>query len=678
MPAVGGWLVAAWTSGGIGAAVLKTAVSLAVNMAVSKILAPKGPRPQELQSELKSSNAQRVRHLGRVRTSGAVIFWDWAHVGGERRLFKLLAVAEGGMNGVAQWYLDGEPVAVDANGYVTTEPWDKGNIRLRWRKGIQGDQWDGGDWPDLRAAFPAHWTINHRARGVGTILATFDAVGGEDISDVYSGGEPEVSALIDGANSFWAVDATSLHSRNPAVHLSDIMSNPTYGAVSASDIDLTRLVSARTDCNASVTTAGGTRARYRSGISYALSDPIKDTAQKLLDAMGGQAWITPEGRLSVEAGIWRAPTVTIERHHIVEMEYGAGTEHINRVTTLVPSYVAPELNWQETNADPVDDAMAVARWGEGEAKGSDLLAVQHHGQAADICRQRLSRMNPARAMKIKLRAFGLRLIGERMAAVNLPQLGLVSAPFWIESLSFDGTNVTVDLNESDPASFDPSTINEGLPPAVAEELDRGGVTLGTVIGSVTVITNDGGPYIRVAGSFTSSPGLIPAGQYKRTDQAGPWTDMLREGAASGYSLRTPPLADRVQYDIRTFIAFAGFGRDGDLLPKSPMATASGIEVVANGQAPGSPVVVSQSGAAGGGLSVRFRPDLGANYRRTGLYRAAAGADFSAASIVSWSYDTSVEVVMTATIPASGARFWLLSENGSGVQSGPAAVGNYPA
>ncbi|MFD2441704.1 hypothetical protein ACFSS8_19315 [Paracoccus kondratievae] len=184
------------------------------------------------------------------------MFWEWAHVSGQRRLFKLLAVADGGMTNVVQWYLDGEPVDVDAEGYVTTEPWNKGKVRLRWRKGVQGDQWDGGDYADLRAAFPSHWTINHRLRGVGTILATFDAVDGEDIAEVYSGGEPEVSALIDGADPYWAVSGQTMYSRNPAVHLSDILSNPTYGVVSDADLDLTRFAAALSDCNANVPTAG--------------------------------------------------------------------------------------------------------------------------------------------------------------------------------------------------------------------------------------------------------------------------------------------------------------------------------------------------------------------------------------------------------------------------------------
>lgn len=679
MPQVGAWLAAVWTGakGAAAAFALKTAASVALNLALAKLTAPKGPRPQEIATELRSSAAQRVRHLGRVRASGAVMFWDWAHVGNARRLFKLIAVAEGGMQDVHQWYLDGEPVEVDVDGFVTTEPWNKGNIRLRFRRGIQGDQWDGGAFPALQNAFPDQWTVNHRLRGVGCILATFDAVGGEDIGEVYPGGEPEVSALISGAPQWRPISESWSQVRAAAVLLGDVLTNPTYGALTGADLDLPYLTAATSACTATVPTAGGTRPRYQAGISYALSDGLKDTAQKLLDAMGGRAWITPEGKLAMQAGVWVSPTVTIEERHIVEMDYGAGTERISRVTTLVPSYVAPEVEWQESTADPWDDDAAISRWGEGEPKGVDLLAVQHHGQARHVCKQMMAVMNPARRMTMKLRSSGLRLIGERVCLVNIPRLGLTNVPFWIDSFGWDGTNVTVDLIEADPASFDWTAAEEGSPPAVPEEIDRGEDPVTTPITGVAVITDDGPPYIRITGTLDSQAGFRMMAQYRRTS-GGVWTDMTRETAPAGqYSFRTPPLADLVEYDVRTF-----FGRrrdeDGSLIMNSTPVVVTGIDVVANNNPPDEPVIVSESGAAGGTLTVVFMPDLGANYRRTGLYRAAAGGNWASAIFIKWSYDTSSDVTMTAPIPGAGARFWLQSENPSEVKSDPVEVGNYPA
>ncbi|SIS98536.1 hypothetical protein [Paracoccus saliphilus] len=680
MAAVGAWIIGALKAGGVAAAALKIGASVAINYALAKLTAPKGPRPQDVQNEVKSSNAQRYRHLGRVRTGGTVCFWDWTHVNGNRRLFKLLAVAEGGMQDVIRFYLNGEPVDVDSSGYVTTAPWNKGNVRLVWRKGIQGDQWDGGAYQVLRDAFPNNWTTDHRMRGVGTILAMFDAVDGNDIGELYSGGEPKVTALIEGAVPVWTVTGDNYPwSRNPVVHLADLLGHPVYGPMRAGDLDAASFNAARPDCNAEVPTAGGTRLRYQSGLSHALAEPVKDTAQKLLDAMGGRAWITNDGKLAVEAGVWSAPEITIEERHVVEMDYGAGTERIARITTLVPTYVAPEIHWQETNADPVEDSAAIALWGEGQPKGVDLLAVQHHGQAAHLCRQQLARMNPHRSMSLTLRAFGLRLIGERRVAVNIPRLGLIGTPFWIDSLGYDGTNVTVSLIEADPGSFSQTAAQEGQPPTPPIEIDRGSDILETSITSVEVITDDGAPYIRVKGAITGATGYRLLGQYRRTS-GGTWTDMIAEATSGGgFSFRTVPLADLQEYDVRVFFGrYQNSSGGRELIIQSVPTEVIGIDVVANNTPPDDPVVFSESGSAGGNLNVTFQPDLGANYRRTGLYRAEAGGSFGQAVLIKWSYDTSSDVTMSASIPAAGAKFWLQSENPSRVKSNPVVIGNYPA
>lgn len=682
MPQVGVWLVATIKAGGAAAFALKTVASLALNFAVAKLTAPSGPRPQEITTEARSSNAKRYRHLGMVRASGVLAFYEWCHDQGPgsyggRRLYKLIAVAEGGMQDVQQWYLDGEPVEVDSEGWVTTPPWNgPASPRLRFRKGY-GDELDGGDWPELRENFPGAWTTDHRLRGIGTILATFDAVDTEDIPKIYPGGDPEVSAVIIGSPAYWVGNGEGqLSNRNPAVHLSDVLCHPKYGALSASDV--TGFQAARDDCVVNVPTAGGTRPRYRSGISYALAEPMKDTAQKLLDAMGGRAWITPDGKLTVEAGVWKAPTVTIEERHIVEMDYGAGTERISRVTTLVPTYVAPEARWQETSADPVEDVAAIARWGEGEPKEIDLLAVQHFGQAAHLATQQLARMNPARRMTITLRAMGFLLIGEIRVAVHIPRLGLNNVPFWIDSLSFDGTNFTVDLLQADPAAIaDISIAREGSPHPTPQDVSSGTATVSTPITAVTVVTSEGPPFIRVEGTVQGQPGFRAMGQY-RISGTGRWVDMIREDAATGlYSFRTAPLADLREYDVRTFFGQRR-GADGQLVLESTPVSVTGVDVVANNTAPANPVLVSATGAAGGTLTVKFTPDLGVNYWRTGLYRGAAGSAFASATLVKWAYDTSAEVTMTAPIPAAGARFWLQSQNQSQVKSGATVVGNYPA
>lgn len=673
MAAVGAWIVTAvkaMAANTIGGFALKVGASVALNMAIAKIAMPSGPKPSELQNEGRASNPQRIRHLGRVRTSGTIAFWDWTHVDGQRRLFKLLFVAEGGLQNVVQWYLDGAPVSVNADGYVTTPPWNKGNVRLRFRDGIQGSQWDGGNYADLRAAFPTAWTTDHRARGIGTILATFDAVDGEDIATVYSGGEPEVSALIVGSPQYWPNSNEYAQTRNPAAMLADVVTNPNYGPLAGANVNFSTFATARTACNSDVPTVGGTRPRYIAGISYPLSAPLKDVAGQLLEAMGGGAWMDEWGQIAVEAGVWTAPTVTIEERHIVEMEYGAGTERINRVTTLVPTYCAPSMDWQENPADAVDDVGAIARWGEGEPKSIELIPVQNHAQAAHLCIQKLAKINPRRSMSLTLRAFGLRLMRHRRCLVNIPRLGLNGVPFWITSYRWDGTNVFVELSEADPASFDVLASRDGVEPTMPSRLPAPSLTTVPVVSSVEVVRGSGQPFIQVVGNGSRGPGYVVKAQYRSSGDS-TWTDMIRQAVSTGFSFRTGGLGDQQTYDVKVFFSTPITNR-----PLSDQVFVTGISVVANLNAPNAPGLISTTGTVLGPLTIIFAPDLGDNYRRTGLYRAPPGGAFADATLVRWSYEETSQVTVTATIPAAGGRYFIRSENASGVPSGAVMAGNY--
>lgn len=694
MAPVFGWIGSVLAAGGIGAALLQVGFSLVAGAVLAKLNRPRGPRPSELQTEVKSSSPDRIRVLGRARVGGAILFWDWAVVNGQRRLFKLIAVASGGMTDVEQFYLNGEPVEVDNDGYVTTSPWNRGNVRLRWRSGIQGSgQWDGGAFPALINNFGG-WDGDHRARGVGCILATFDAVEAEQIAEVYAGGDPEVTARVRGNAGWWPFGADpgpSPGHMGPVHQLADILVNPDYGPLTADDLDRPTWNAARQACAVDLPTSGGTRTAYLSGFAYPENEAIKDTAQKILDAMGGRAWITPEGKIGIEAGEWIPPTVTIEERHIVEMSYDSGIDQIDRTVTLVPSYVAPETNYQETTADPVEDTAAIARWGEGQAKSFDLTAVQHHGQAAHLAKQQLARINPPSRMTVTLRMFGLLLFGERRAFVNIPRLNLNNTPFWIEGLDFDGTNIRVQLIQAVPSSFSWTAEEEGTAPEVAPSVVNKNLSnyVDISIESLTVDTDRGDPYITVDAFveyYSTMRGYEIIGQHRKSGEPN-WSNGTDTSIVQIYSqgtifqkqdadvqLVTPPLVDGATYDFRVGVGTMGAG--GSVSWIIDPIEITGIQVIANANPPDDPVLASEDGTVGGPLEVVFNPALGANYYRTGLYRAAPNGNFGNASLVKWDYATSNEVTITANIPAAGGRYWLQSENRSGVKSGNVLVGVY--
>lgn len=679
MPQVGAWLVATWQAGTVGSFLLKTAAYVALNVGIAKITAPKGPKPRDLQTEQRDSAAQRTRHLGRVRTSGAVMFWDWARVGPQRRLFKLLAVGQGGVTAVEQVWLNDVVVARSGDA-ATTEPYD-GKVSIRSRTGF-GAQFSGGAYPTLSAAFAA-WTADHRLDGIGTVLGEFDAVKGEQIAEVYSGGDPAMTMLIRGDRCYNPVSGAYAWSDNIAIQLRDVLTHPIYGPLTVDDIDAPSFAQAVADCNDPM--PGGV-VRYAGGGSYNLSEPVVDVAQRLSDASAGRIYMTTAGKIGFRVGKWRNPTYTIRAEHIVSLDIGPGSGEFERVTTLVPKYVAPEVDWQETTTDAWEDAAAIALYGESAARELDVPWCQNHGQARRLAKIALAKMNPAWRATLRLRFWGLLLLEEECVRLHLPELGLVDAPAWINSFAFDMDSgdgvVTVELLAADPNSFSFTALEIGQPPAKPAPIDHTAPLMpAPVITSLTVVTDDGPPYIRIVVDEINGPYFIGGESRKTGAPTENRNDLIVQSAAPAGQviLRSVPIQDQSEYDIQ--IAWYDgmvWGNIDSTQRQSEFATVTGIDVVANTNPPAPPVVVAQSGSAGSPLIVTFEGDLGANYSRTGLYRAAAGAAFGAATLIKWSYDTSAQVTMTAPIPAAGARFWLRSENASGVKSDPVVVGNYPA
>lgn len=672
MAIVGAWVATAIGATGAAAALVSAGVQMAISYAIQKVTQPKGPRPEDVQTEIKSSKAARIRHLGKVKVSGASMFWDWQKIDGKRTLFKLLAVGQGGISAIERFWLNDKPCDLAADGFtVTNPPYQDGIARLRWLKG-RDEASVGGDYPTLRAAF-SEWTIDHKLSWIGTILGEFDAVKAEDIQDTYPGGDPEISAVILGDKCHNPISGIAGWSQNCAVHLRDVLTHPTYGCMSGADLDVESWQQAIADCDDDLPAAGGgTVKRYWGGGSYALTEPVKDVAQRILDACGGQLFLTSEGTLGLRVAKWRAPTHTITADKATRISIRRGTGEMERITTLQPKFTSPDLGYQATDADAWDDAAALAEVGETVPKELDVPWVQHHGQARRLAKIKIAKLNPKWTATIRLRWWGLLLIDQEMVRLNLPHLGIVNEPFWIDGWGLDSEAedgpVVVNLIHASQSSLSWAAPEEGAAPAVPGSVSNGYTPSPLSISSVTVVTDDGPPFIRLrVEGFDPLQG--GAGIY-RPQGSTIWTAMLEERVFSSSGakwFRTGPLEDRRQYDLQVRTT-------GGLFPEKVggMAEVTGVEVFANSTPPDDPVIVTSSGAAGGAVSVTFRPDVGANYHRTGLYRAAPGAVFSTAALIKWDYSTAAEVTMTAAVPSAGARFWLRSENGSGVPS-PTAV-----
>lgn len=682
-------VIIAFASTAVGKFLITTAINFAISALVAKLNQPKGPSPRDLQTIIRGGASDRYQHFGRVRVGGALMFADFAYANTFEVLglevpiegntaFVLLAVSTGGITGVDTFYLDGKPVSVNADGWVQTAPW-RNRVRLRVRTG-RGAEHSGGDWPELRALFPMRWTPEHRLDGVATILGEFKAVAPEDVNDVYPGGRPpEITAIIRGTPCIYPWSGVSGFTVNPIRHLLHYLSDAGSGKIPLADFDLPSWLTAINDCNDDLPTVGGTRPRYTGGGSYGLNEPTKDVAGRILEGTGGTLYLTQEGKIGVRVAKWRAPTIVIDDSKIVSLDCGPGKSKLDRVTTLVPEYVEPSLDYTETTADPWENALAIARFGEPKPRELSLLTVQHHGQARALTKIAAARENPRVTASLSLKFWGLRLLGEERVILHRPDRGLNMVPMRIIGLSLDLNSgdgvVKVELESDEATSYSWTAAQEGGKPSAPPMPSNGRPAIITpIITGVAVQTDGGNPPAFISGTVAPITGYFTQVQFRPS--GGQWVPVA-VNQETGF-FRTPELADAQTYDIRARRLLGGInsvsvvvGLDSsDPTKTGPWTTVSGIVVIANNTPPDQPQLVSAS-RSGDTITITFRPDLGANYAQTGIWR---GATFDGATFVRWVRDQASTVTVQLTDAPAPATYWLRSGNGSGIASAPLNIG----
>lgn len=678
----------------VGKLLIGAAINIGIGALQAKLNQPKGPKPRDLQTQIRSATADRVQHFGRVRVSGVLLFADF-YRGDPTVDFSnffspryqsgniacvLLGISTGGITGVDAWYLDGKPVSVNAEGWVQTSPW-RDRVRLRVRTGL-GTEAAGGAWPELQSLFPLRWTAAHRLDGVATILGEFKAVNPEDVNDVYPGGRPpDISAIVRGVPCYEPATGNASFTVNPIRHLLHYLSDAGSGKIPLAEFDLSSWFTAISDCNDPLPTVGGTRPRYEGGGTYGLNEPIKDVATRMLEGTGGTLYLTDEGLIGVRVAKWRPPVAVIDDAKIISLDCGPGKSKLDRITTLVPEYVEPSLDYTETTADPWEDALAIARFGEPNPRELSLLTVQHHGQARALTKIAAARENPRVTASAALRFWGLRLLGEERTYLHRPDRGLVNLPMRIAAMSIDlnaGDGVVkVELESDEAPAYAWTAAQEGSRAMAPTLPDRGRPPIpGPVIEDVAVATDGGRPPAFISGVVSPLNSYLTQAQFRPS--GGAWTQ-LQVNQDTGY-FRTPELADGQTYEIRARRIRSGLAsltltlndNVSDITKVGPWTAVTGIVVVANNTAPAQPELVT-AGRSVDTISITFRPDLGANYAQTGIWR---GATFATATFHRWVRDQASTVTTTITVSGSAQPVWLRSGNGSGVTSAPLNIGSF--
>ena len=378
---------------------------------------------------MRQPTAPRIRHYGRVKTSGT---WAFAETK-SGNFYKVLALGQGPFDAIEEFWIDdvkldlrpdGTPVPPSKYREGTT---GKSLLRIEGRLGQSTET----AYSELMSQFP-EWTAQHRGDGVASLLSVQYAVGQE----YY------LSLFPNGINTNYRVVARTSKVKNPvtgvtewndraAAVIRDYMTHRD-GMRLPESLFTTPLaqsgwVAAYNRSNEAVAiAAGGTEPRYRLWGSYQLNERPADVLGRMLSCCDGRLVPTPDGGLTLDIGAWEEPTVVLTADAITGFsEVGRGRDVMTSANTIRATFLDPNQDYQSTDADPWADEAEVSERGE-EAKDVQFNLAPSHSQARRLMKLEWFRANPNWVGTFNTNLMGLAAFGERFVRIQYPLFGINS------------------------------------------------------------------------------------------------------------------------------------------------------------------------------------------------------------------------------------------------------------
>jgi hypothetical protein len=617
-------------TGAIGATAIFYGVSAALYLGIgiglqflsALIFKPSAPRPEDVQASLKQPAQPRVRHYGRVKVSGPWIFGD-SKAG---ILYKLLALGEGPIDAIEQFWFDDKLCVLDGAGWMTNH-WYGLSVNIKSRLGAVPET----AYSELTGNFP-EWTTAHRGDGVASLLARQTPVEQENFLLVFpNGANTAYRAVLRGAKVLNPVTSVTAWSDNAAGVIRDYMTHADGMRLPAAVFN-TPLALAGWQASWNRATediplkGGGTEDRYRLWGSYFLNERPADVLGRMLVCCDGRLWPTPDGGLALDIGQWAEPTVIVDEDMIVGFsDFSRGKDILTTANTIRATYLDPTQDYQTADADPWVDPVDVAERGEIELDTSFIMSPSH-SQTRRLMKLAAWRANPLWVGTFQLNLAGLAAVGERLVRITYPPFS-IDHVFEVQNLQLivgegnilQGVTIEVLAMPQTAYAWDPTQEQGDAPVSTGTTVDRTVPLPASFTFTQGTNTTAGVPYAYGILSFATPPaGLKVQGRYKKVSASGWLSVPIADGATSA---QTGALDDGVAYEAQVRHTTAT-GRPGEWTPsQSFTATADAVS-------PGALTGVSLTGNMLGGLTLNFTTPGTANVKFVKIYRAPTGVSLN--------------------------------------------------
>lgn len=406
------------------------ALTMGFSYLASSMFRPSQPKPEDVQQQVRQPTAPRLRHYGRVKTSGT---WALAETK-DGNFYKVLALGQGQFDAIEEHWIDDTRIDLRPDGTpVPPSKWRHGTsgsslLRIETRLGYTTET----AYSEIVSNFP-EWTNDHRGDGVASLLACQYAIGQEYYLSLFPNGVNTNYRVVARTSLVKNLVTGSIGwSDNAAAIIRDYMSHRD-GMRLPEGLFNTPLaqagwVAAFNRANEAIAiSAGGTEPRYRLWGSYQLNERPADVLGRMLACCDGRLVPTPDGGLTLDIGAWEEPTVILTADAITGFsEVGRGRDVMTSANTIRATFLDPSQDYQSTDADPWADENDVSERGE-QAKDVQFNMAPSHSQARRLMKLEWFRANPVWVGTFNTNLMGLAAFSKRFIRIQYPLFGINGA-----------------------------------------------------------------------------------------------------------------------------------------------------------------------------------------------------------------------------------------------------------
>lgn len=412
------------------ATVTLAAVPLAATLALTAgfnaftgLFAPGLPQPEALSFPVKQSIPIRQSGYGIARLSGAYVAYTTATDGTST---DVLAMHDGQISAWISFYLNDDKVSVTAgdHGWVTGCParndgrYSTGDkVEISTRSGVTPQTYIGGVGG---AAIPG-WASTARGDGIATLALGCRTPLAKYYQTIYPNGLPQPSAVAALAliSDFRTGDVDAF--QNPVLALADYLTTSDRGGLG---FDFARRITPTVDLWTAAADAcdgvdGGQP--YACGGVYKHTTAPSEVIGTLISCCDGWLGQTYAGALTIYAGRYTPPTVTLDDDVITGYALPHGVEAESAVNVLNITYTSPDHDYTQVEADPWRDDASIAEVGERPAP-LDLPWVQDLDQARRLAKRRMSRLAAGSPWTVSTNLGGMEALGHRYLRLRITEL----------------------------------------------------------------------------------------------------------------------------------------------------------------------------------------------------------------------------------------------------------------